>query len=293
MRWWTFFVLVGVLGWSAPASADDEFAELNLVRSARLQLVEVALKQREIFETENGLLSLREPASELARKLTELENKDRLRQFQMIAKASGSDADQVGSEFALKNGYSPMSDATVAMRLHGSNTIGASLAPALVKEFLKAELGVGEVMVKKEGVESRIYFRTPGGGKRFQVIEVIAHGSSTAFQSSDKNPNVGLKGKFCEIGMASRPIKDSEADALINEALPDLRDNANVFPIAVDGGDRSGPDWICRQLGSDRDQSRSLGGACPLGGRVSARERRHPDRGPWPRGSHARGRQLP
>lgn len=107
MRWWTFFVLVGVLGWSAPASADDEFAELNLVRSARLQLVEVALKQREIFETENGLLSLREPASELARKLTELENKDRLRQFQMIAKASGSDADQVGSEFALKNGYSP------------------------------------------------------------------------------------------------------------------------------------------------------------------------------------------
>ena len=70
----------------------------------------------------------------------------------------------------------------IILRLHGSNTIGAKLAPDLAKAFLKksgadavkqVDLTPGSEMV----VEG--FFAASG---TTQVIEIRAHGSKTAFE---------------------------------------------------------------------------------------------------------------
>ena len=81
---------------------------------------------------------------------------------------------------------------TVMLRLQGSNTIGAQLAPALAEAFLKAQ-GTQDVQVIHDSAEM---IRVVGGGK---TIAIEARGSATAF--------AGLAAGQCEIGMASRPVK--------------------------------------------------------------------------------------
>ncbi|MDB9741509.1 phosphate ABC transporter substrate-binding/OmpA family protein [Akkermansiaceae bacterium] len=96
----------------------------------------------------------------------------------------------------------------VLLRIHGSNTVGASLAPALVKTFL-LEQGYSNIATQAEGVESTISFNQPGK-KTLGDIEIKAHGSSTAFGETDSSKLVGLVGGFCDLGMSSRQIKPTE-----------------------------------------------------------------------------------
>ncbi|MCI5208927.1 MAG: hypothetical protein D3910_09055 [Candidatus Electrothrix sp. ATG2] len=111
------------------------------------------------------------------------------------------------------------------LRLHGSNTIGAKLAPDLAEAFLKT---MGAESVKREvlvpGVEINVdgYFSTE---KITQVIEIKAHGSSTGFK--------GLKEGTCDIAMASRRVKDKEVESL--SALGDMKGVTSEHILALDG----------------------------------------------------------
>ncbi|CAK8725379.1 Phosphate ABC transporter substrate-binding protein, PhoT family [Candidatus Electrothrix laxa] len=111
------------------------------------------------------------------------------------------------------------------LRLHGSNTIGAELAPDLAEAFLKkmgansvrrAVLVPGaEVNVEGKFIESNIT----------QVIEIKAHGSSTGFKD--------LKEGTCDIAMASRRVKDKEVESLAE--FGDMKGAASEHILALDG----------------------------------------------------------
>lgn len=113
----------------------------------------------------------------------------------------------------------------IILRLHGSNTIGAKLAPDLAKAFLK-KLGADAVkqVDLTPGTETDVegFFAATG---TTQVIEIRAHGSTTAFE--------GLKKKQCDIGMASRKIKDSEVQELAS--LGDMTSIDSEHVLAMDG----------------------------------------------------------
>ena len=215
--------------------AEESFETLNLKREGRKEILDTAIAKRLVFENETGLLSKRNKVSPLADILVDVENETRQKQFALISSSSGKSTEEVGRDFAKRSGYSARNSAETVLRIHGSNTIGASLMPSLVQDFLEKKLGVADVSVSQNGVETTLVYPESKGSSAFSAIEVVAHGSSTAFGETEENREVGIEGGFCDIGMASRPIKDAEADAIIKEGMSDLRENSNVFPIAVDG----------------------------------------------------------
>lgn len=111
------------------------------------------------------------------------------------------------------------------IRLHGSNTVGAALAPALAKAFLARE-GYTEVerQAGANAEESALIGRRPADGAQLR-IELQAHGTATAFQS--------LTTGAADIGMASRAIKADELSA--TTALGDLSAEGSEYVIALDG----------------------------------------------------------
>jgi phosphate transport system substrate-binding protein len=115
----------------------------------------------------------------------------------------------------------------VALRLCGSNTIGAALAPSL-----------GEAFFRQEGAPSAV--RSPGpngrgvqlsasfvGGAGRKALTIASEGSATAFE--------GLAEGTCDVGMSSRPIKPEEAAKLAERGLGELRSAASEHVIALDG----------------------------------------------------------
>lgn len=125
----------------------------------------------------------------------------------------------------FRGGPSTVSAASVVLRLSGSNTIGAALAPALAEGFLKHQ-GAGEVRTipgDKED-EVRILGTMPGESVP-RVIEIHAHGSATAFEDLHKSA--------CDIGMASRKIKPAEAGQLTN--FGDMSSPASEHVLGLDG----------------------------------------------------------
>jgi len=220
---------------STLAQTSAKFEGINLARKGRNALVETAIEKKFVYEGELGFLQTRTSDNVLALKLVEVENEDRKRQFSLVAKSKKSTPEAVGREFAKINGYSRFGGAETILRLHGSNTIGATLAPALVKDFLERQIGANDVIVQRSGVETTIFFEPKDTPGKYSAVEIVAHGSSTAFKETKSNKNVGLAGGYCDIGMASRPIKDSEAVGLIEKGISDLRDDSQTFPIAVDG----------------------------------------------------------
>ena len=113
--------------------------------------------------------------------------------------------------------------AAPALRLCGSNTIGAELAPALVEAFLAHKAGgVAKRTVSGERVELAI----PFAGHEL-AVEIRAAGTATAFE--------GLLAGTCDLGMASRAISDKEVAALSAKGFGDLRSPATEHVIALDG----------------------------------------------------------
>jgi phosphate transport system substrate-binding protein len=110
------------------------------------------------------------------------------------------------------------------LRLCGSNTIGAQLAPALAEAWL-AQRGINNVHRAASGPDQT---RVSGMNNRTPVsIDIQAHGSATAF--------TGLADGTCDIGMASRKIKPQEAADLASRGLGDLTANAEERVIGLDG----------------------------------------------------------
>ncbi len=128
-----------------------------------------------------------------------------------------------GSVFAGAAGTAPM------LRLAGSNTIGATLAPALAQAFLK-QLGAKDIRVlpgakaDELSVQALLPGFLPGGSSRVE-IQIAAHGSATAFD--------GLMNASCDIGMASRKVKPKEITKLAS--LGDLSSPASEHLLALDG----------------------------------------------------------
>ncbi len=119
----------------------------------------------------------------------------------------------------------PLAQAQVAFRMHGSNTIGDALAPALVQAYLRSKNSeAGEVRSDK-ALEKVFTFRA-GSAAPLQGIEVHAHGSGTAY--------TGLKEGIADIGMSSRPIKDLENQSL-TPLFGDMRLPGAEHVIGLDG----------------------------------------------------------
>ncbi|MDK9708107.1 MAG: substrate-binding domain-containing protein [Desulforhopalus sp.] len=110
------------------------------------------------------------------------------------------------------------------LRLHGSNTIGAKLAPALISGYftniLKAEKVV-QLPGQKEN-ETLVKATFKDGVK---VVEIHAHGSTTGFKD--------LATESCDIGMSSRKIKEKEITEL--SRFGEMTATTNEHVIALDG----------------------------------------------------------
>lgn len=115
-------------------------------------------------------------------------------------------------------------DGTPALRIQGSNTIGAQLGPALVIGLLSQQ--GAQAIQQQPGIrpnESRIVGQLPSG--QWVAIDIAAHGSSTGFTA--------LKNGQADLAASSRPIKDAEFAEL--SVLGDLRSHDAEQVIAIDG----------------------------------------------------------
>jgi phosphate transport system substrate-binding protein len=118
----------------------------------------------------------------------------------------------------------PADGAIVVARLHGSNTIGEELAPALAQAFLEQRAGVTTVARTPIGDGGVRIEAQPAGGPP-QVIEIEARGSGTGF--------VDLGAGKTDIAMASRRVQAEEAKALA--ALGDMTSAACENVLGLDG----------------------------------------------------------
>jgi len=118
--------------------------------------------------------------------------------------------------------FSALAAESQLLRIHGSNTVGANLAPELVQSWLKSKnykITSNTVTAKEER-----YIVAEKAGKELRV-EIHAHGSSTSFKDF-------AKGKT-DVGMSSRPIKEKEIRKL--SFLGRLDSEHSEYVIALDG----------------------------------------------------------
>jgi phosphate transport system substrate-binding protein len=118
----------------------------------------------------------------------------------------------------------PPPAASALIRLHGSNTIGGDLGPALAEAFLSRRTASKSV-VRKRTAPDETRVEAIDGSKAVEAIEIFAHGTATAFQD--------LATAACDVGMASRRIHPDEAEKLAS--LGDLASAASEHVIALDG----------------------------------------------------------
>lgn len=109
------------------------------------------------------------------------------------------------------------------LRLHGSNTIGAALAPELIKSWLKQQ-GYTQIVQKKTAAEEMLVTAVSKDGQEV-AVSIKAHGSSTSFKA--------LGAGEADIGMSSRPIKDKEVALLAS--LGRMDSHASEFVLGLDG----------------------------------------------------------
>ena len=110
-----------------------------------------------------------------------------------------------------------------ALEIHGSNTIGATLAPMLMTRFLE-QLSGQPVISSASSTENETLLSTSKDGKPLTVL-VAAHGSSTGFTAMQANQ--------ADIWAASRRVKPAEIAAMAARADMTSADSEHV--IAIDG----------------------------------------------------------
>ena len=115
-------------------------------------------------------------------------------------------------------------DDEAVLRIQGSNTVGAKLAPMLIAGLFEAQ-GMGSVRVTPAGRENEQRVSAVDSSGRTIHALVAAHGTGTGFS--------GLKDGSADLAAASRPIKDSERQSLAK--LGDLRSAQAEQVIAIDG----------------------------------------------------------
>ncbi|WP_257455689.1 protein kinase domain-containing protein [Archangium lipolyticum] len=121
----------------------------------------------------------------------------------------------------------PEATGELVLRICGSNTVGAELMPTLVEAFLKQK-GASEISRVAGPQADQLYISAQVAGQpRPQLIRIDAQGSATAF--------TGLAARTCDLGMASRPVKDDEAEKLKAAGLGDVRLPGGEHVLALDG----------------------------------------------------------
>ena len=114
-------------------------------------------------------------------------------------------------------------DNSTTLRIHGSNTVGADLVPELIQDWLNTK-GYAVIKNQETAKEERLMSAFNADGNEIKV-EIHSHGSSTAFAD--------LAAGKADLGMASRPIKNKELDAL--KFLGPLDAPGSEYVIALDG----------------------------------------------------------
>lgn len=122
----------------------------------------------------------------------------------------------------LVNLLGAVAQATADLRLYGSNTVGAELAPALVRQWL-GNKGYNQLDEELEGEELIIQALNKAG--KSLTVELDRQGSSTGFAA--------LLEEKADIGMSSRPIKSSEVARLKKYGNCDTA--ACEYVVALDG----------------------------------------------------------
>ena len=115
---------------------------------------------------------------------------------------------------------------SILFRVHGSNTIGAELAPAWAEAFLRKKGARDITKSIPEKDHTMIQAMLPGESSP-KSIEIVALGSGTAFKD--------LAAAACDIGMASRQIKPDEAKLLQEKGLGDMLSRACENVVGLDG----------------------------------------------------------
>ncbi|MFJ4153674.1 substrate-binding domain-containing protein [Pseudomonas sp. NPDC089752] len=112
----------------------------------------------------------------------------------------------------------------VHLRVQGSNTIGASLLPALVQGQLWAQQATA-IEQLPGAVENETVINARSADGQALRIDIAAHGSSTGFAALGRGE--------ADLAAASRPISDAEVRQL--KALGDLRAASAEQVIGLDG----------------------------------------------------------
>lgn len=108
------------------------------------------------------------------------------------------------------------------IRLHGSNTIGAALMPALVEAWLPEE---GYRIIDRQVPQAQeVHYLARGANGDELRIEIASHGSSTAFRA--------LADGRADVGMSSRRISANEIKQLAD--LGPLNQPGNELVLALD-----------------------------------------------------------
>jgi phosphate transport system substrate-binding protein len=113
----------------------------------------------------------------------------------------------------------------IVLRLSGSNTIGANLAPALAEEFLKQQGATAVKTIRGDRDDEVRVLGTLPGDSAAKAIEIHAHGSDTAFAD--------LASGRADIGMASRRIRTDEVAQLAD--VGDMTSPACEHVLGLDG----------------------------------------------------------
>ena len=111
---------------------------------------------------------------------------------------------------------------SIILRLSGSNTLGAKLAPALVEAYFKNK---GCINVTQQKIEIELINVTCRLDGKDYLASISFKGSSTAF--------TGLKNGTADVGMASRRANPSDVANLAGQG--NLISPANEHVVALDG----------------------------------------------------------
>lgn len=126
--------------------------------------------------------------------------------------------------FSFAVSATSLSSRDTLFTIHGSNTIGARLAPALVQAYLAEISANGIQAVQSQENESRVFAHLLNRDQAIQV-NISAHGSGTGF--------TGLESRLADIAAASRPAKQKEIDRFA--PYMDLTSGQTEHVIAIDG----------------------------------------------------------
>ncbi|MEM9103065.1 MAG: phosphate ABC transporter substrate-binding/OmpA family protein [Pseudomonadota bacterium] len=119
----------------------------------------------------------------------------------------------------------PIENAPIKLRVHGSNSVGEKLVPALFEAYYNTQNSI-ETAWKYSLVDVESQYQIMNTNRDVFAIELHAHGSSTGFKA--------LIAGDTDIGMSSRRIKDKEVKEL-EPLLGDFRSPQAEHIVGLDG----------------------------------------------------------